>query len=88
MSLERRQRRYLLQQLVVLHVLLGGGAGALGLLLEGFVGGHERGLLGQQRGQATQQPASDETSPQNTINEGSGITAACKQHCRSTKEPR
>ncbi len=32
---------HLLQQLVLLHVFLGGGAGALRLLLEGFVGGHE-----------------------------------------------
>lgn len=32
---------HLLQHLVVLHVFLGGIAGALRLLLEGFVGGHE-----------------------------------------------
>lgn len=48
---------HLLQQVVLLHVLLGGGAGALCLLLEGFVGGHERSLLGEQRRQTTQQPA-------------------------------
>lgn len=53
---------HLLQRLVVLHVFLGGIAGALRLLLEGFVGGHEWSLLGEQSGQATQQPATDKTS--------------------------
>lgn len=47
---------HLLQQLILVHVLLGGVAGALCLLLEGFVRSHERGLLGEQCGQATQQP--------------------------------
>lgn len=47
---------HLLQLLVLLHVPLGGVVGSLSLLLEGLVGGHECGLLGQQRGQAPQNP--------------------------------
>lgn len=48
---------YLLQQLIVLHVFFGRGAGAFRLFLESFVGGHERGLLGEQSRKTTQQPA-------------------------------
>jgi len=46
---------HLLEQVVLLHVLLGCITGALCLLFKGFVGGQQRGLLGDESHQASKQ---------------------------------
>lgn len=76
---------YLLQQLIVLHVLLGSGAGALCLLLESFVGGHERGLLWQQRRKTTQQPASDTSLSVLIKQQSNGIMEASLKNTEASK---
>lgn len=55
---------HLLKQLILVHVLFGGHAGALCLFFEGLIGGHEWGLLGKQGGNPTQQPAHKQKSGQ------------------------
>lgn len=51
---------YLLKLLVLLHVFPGGVTRTLRLFLEGQVGGHERGLLGKEADQTSQQPGDTE----------------------------